>query len=95
MNASIVRIGVLLAAALPLLGAAPLGLPEVPIPADNPMSPEKIALGNKLFHDTASAPRATFRAPRATTRPSASRTVRSRPRRGSGSSRARATPPPW
>jgi cytochrome c peroxidase len=51
MNARTVWIGVLLAAALPLLGAAPLGLPEVPIPADNPMTPEKIALGNKLFHD--------------------------------------------
>jgi cytochrome c peroxidase len=31
--------------------AAPLGLPEVPYPADNPQSPEKIALGDKLFHD--------------------------------------------
>jgi cytochrome c peroxidase len=30
----------------------PLGLPPVPIPADNPMTPEKIALGDKLFHDT-------------------------------------------
>ncbi|GMV43285.1 MAG: cytochrome-c peroxidase [Myxococcales bacterium] len=29
----------------------PLGLPEVPIPADNPQTPEKIALGDKLFHD--------------------------------------------
>lgn len=32
--------------------AAPLGLPPVPVPADNPLTPEKIALGNKLFHDT-------------------------------------------
>ena len=31
--------------------AEPLGLPPVPIPADNPQTPEKIALGNKLFHD--------------------------------------------
>jgi cytochrome c peroxidase len=31
--------------------AAPLGLPEVPIPADNPQTPEKIALGKKLFDD--------------------------------------------
>jgi len=31
--------------------AEPLGLPPLPIPADNPQSPEKIALGNKLFHD--------------------------------------------
>ncbi|WP_223247360.1 cytochrome-c peroxidase [Sulfuriferula sp. AH1] len=32
--------------------ATPLGLPPVPIPADNPQSPEKIKLGDKLFHDT-------------------------------------------
>ena len=31
--------------------AEPLGLPPTPIPADNPQSPEKIALGNTLFHD--------------------------------------------
>jgi cytochrome c peroxidase len=31
--------------------AEPLGLPPVPIPADNPQSAEKIALGNTLFHD--------------------------------------------
>ena len=29
----------------------PLGLPPVPIPEDNPQSPEKIALGKKLFED--------------------------------------------
>lgn len=34
------------------IGAAPLGLPPVPIPADNPQTPEKIKLGDKLFHDT-------------------------------------------
>ena len=28
-----------------------LGLPPVPIPADNPQTPEKIKLGDKLFHD--------------------------------------------
>ncbi|MEE9413191.1 MAG: cytochrome c peroxidase [Methylococcales bacterium] len=28
-----------------------LGLPAVPVPADNPQTPEKIALGDKLFHD--------------------------------------------
>ena len=27
------------------------GLPPVPIPHDNPMSPDKIALGEKLFND--------------------------------------------
>ncbi|WP_446831176.1 cytochrome-c peroxidase [Candidatus Foliamicus sp.] len=32
-------------------GAAPLGLPEVPVPEDNPTTPAKIALGDKLFHD--------------------------------------------
>lgn len=32
--------------------AEPLGLPKVPVPADNPQTPEKIALGDKLFHDT-------------------------------------------
>jgi cytochrome c peroxidase len=29
----------------------PLGLPAVPIPVDNPQTPEKIALGDKLFND--------------------------------------------
>ncbi len=29
----------------------PLGLPEVPVPANNPQTPEKIALGDKLFND--------------------------------------------
>ncbi|MGD0961467.1 MAG: cytochrome c peroxidase [Methylomonas sp.] len=28
-----------------------LGLPPLPIPANNPQTPAKIALGNKLFHD--------------------------------------------
>ncbi len=30
----------------------PLGLPEPPAPADNPQTPEKIALGRQLFFDT-------------------------------------------
>ena len=34
------------------LSAEPLGLPPVPIPKDNPQSEEKIARGDKLFHDT-------------------------------------------
>jgi len=37
-----------------MMGAAlaqPLGLPPVPVPADNPQTPEKIALGDKLFND--------------------------------------------
>lgn len=33
------------------IAAAPLGLPPVPIPANNPQSPEKIKLGDKLFND--------------------------------------------
>jgi cytochrome c peroxidase len=28
-----------------------LGLPPVPVPADNPQTPEKVALGDKLFND--------------------------------------------
>ena len=32
--------------------AEPLGLPPVPIPADNPQTPDKIKLGGKLFHDS-------------------------------------------
>ena len=40
---------------LVLAGAAmaesPLGLPDVPIPADNPQTAEKIALGARLFND--------------------------------------------
>jgi len=31
--------------------AAPLGLPPVPVPADNPITPDKVKLGDKLFHD--------------------------------------------
>ena len=34
------------------LMAAPLGLPPVPVPANNPQSAAKIKLGDKLFHDT-------------------------------------------
>ena len=32
--------------------ALPLGLPELPVPKDNPQTPEKIALGKKLYFDT-------------------------------------------
>ena len=31
--------------------SVPLGLPPVPVPGDNPQSPEKIALGKKLYED--------------------------------------------
>lgn len=44
--------GVAAALILSTAMAAPLGLPPVPVPADNPMTPAKIALGDKLFHDT-------------------------------------------
>ena len=30
---------------------APLGLPDVPVPANNPQTPEKVALGSRLFND--------------------------------------------
>jgi len=33
------------------VAGTPLGLPEVPVPADNPQTPEKIALGSRLFND--------------------------------------------
>jgi cytochrome c peroxidase len=33
------------------LPAAPIGLPPVPIPLNNPQTPEKVALGEKLFTD--------------------------------------------
>lgn len=39
----------LTAGALP--AAPPLGLPELPIPADNPQTLEKVALGERLFND--------------------------------------------
>lgn len=35
----------------PLLADTLLGLPDVPIPADNPQSAQKIALGSRLFND--------------------------------------------
>ena len=44
-------IALLLAGSSSAFTAAPLGLPPVPIPQNNPQSPEKIQLGDKLFHD--------------------------------------------
>jgi len=41
--------GAVLPAAVALAG--PLGLPPVPVPANNPMTAEKIALGSTLFND--------------------------------------------
>jgi cytochrome c peroxidase len=37
--------------ATPILAEGPLGLPGLPVPADNPQTPEKIALGSRLFND--------------------------------------------
>lgn len=45
-------LAVVMAGAPMLAAAVPLGLPPLPIPADNPQTAEKIALGDKLFHDT-------------------------------------------
>ncbi len=41
-----------LLATLALAAEPPLGLPLVPIPSDNPLTPERIELGEKLFNDT-------------------------------------------
>ncbi len=54
MKLKYIGISLLVASALATAGvaqAAPLGLPPVPIPANNPQTPEKIKLGDKLFHD--------------------------------------------
>ncbi|NIW38149.1 MAG: hypothetical protein GWN32_17210, partial [Gemmatimonadetes bacterium] len=37
--------------ALARIQAPPLGLPPVPVPAHSPPTPERIALGRKLFFD--------------------------------------------
>src|SRR5690348_13557314 len=37
----------------PVTIKAPLGLPPVPIPSDNPLTVEKIALGRRLYYDPA------------------------------------------
>ncbi|MEN8107307.1 MAG: cytochrome c peroxidase [Pseudomonadota bacterium] len=50
MKQALALAGALLAASI--AQAAPLGLPEVPVPADNPQSEAKVSLGDKLFHDT-------------------------------------------
>jgi cytochrome c peroxidase len=46
------RVGVIAASLVTCVAfAAPLGLPPLPVPADNPITPEKVKLGDKLFHD--------------------------------------------
>lgn len=48
----IIALGIVISAAgSSQLNAAPLGLPVVPIPADNPQSDAKIALGDRLYHE--------------------------------------------
>lgn len=51
MNRVLALTGALLLSAT-LFAKPPLGLPEVPVPEDNPQTPAKIALGDRLFHDT-------------------------------------------
>jgi len=46
-------LGILAVGLLHVVHAAPpLGLPPVPIPKNNPLTPAKVTLGDKLFHDT-------------------------------------------
>jgi cytochrome c peroxidase len=46
------RLGVIAATLVTCVAfAAPLGLPPVPVPTDNPITSEKVKLGDKLFHD--------------------------------------------
>jgi cytochrome c peroxidase len=51
----LLAVGFILAAGLQAMQAPatspPLGLPHTPYPADNPQTADKIALGDKLFHD--------------------------------------------
>jgi len=51
MTHTMIGTAILCLAMLGTARAAPLGLPPVPVPADNPQSPEKIALGKRLFED--------------------------------------------
>ncbi len=45
---SMMTVGVVIAAP----ATRPLGLPPLPVPPDNPQSADKIALGDRLYHDT-------------------------------------------
>src|SRR6476469_300431 len=59
MSSSVVRFVVLVVSILPLAVSAadkdplkvPLGLKPVPIPAENPLTPEKVELGKQLYFD--------------------------------------------
>ena len=46
-----VLFGMCLAAGVLCAADPPLGLPSVPVPSDNPMTAEKIALGKQLYFD--------------------------------------------
>ncbi len=47
----LLRLLIVCAGSLCLPAQAQLGLPDVPVPADNPMTEAKVELGDKLFHD--------------------------------------------
>lgn len=47
----IAALGCISIVSLKMVYAEPLGLPPVPVPENNPQTVEKIALGDKLFHD--------------------------------------------
>jgi cytochrome c peroxidase len=59
MSVFAVRFSLILAASLPLVAVGadkdslkvPLGLKPVPVPADNPLTPEKVELGKQLYFD--------------------------------------------
>jgi len=59
MSVFAVRFSLILAASLPLVAVGadkdslkvPLGLKPVPVPVDNPLTPEKVELGKQLYFD--------------------------------------------
>ena len=48
------------AAAVRRVATPPLGLPAVPVPADNPVTAAKVELGRKLFFDRRLSPNGTM-----------------------------------
>ena len=51
MLSAVVFMAFAMTAAMSAAAGVPLGLPEVPVPADNPQNPGKVTLGRKLFND--------------------------------------------
>lgn len=51
MATSLLLVATLWAATSSVAQDTPLGLPPVPVPADNPLTPEKVTLGHALFND--------------------------------------------